>query len=62
MSDWNGRTAPDAAEIEAGRLEIVAPELPMQIRLYRNAARGRGITGRVWSVARDLGAGYTQTE
>lgn len=51
-----------AAEIEAGRLEIVAPELPMQIRLYRNAARGRGITGRVWGVARDLGAGYAQTE
>lgn len=50
------------AEIEAGRLEIVAPELPMQIRLYRNAARGRGITGRVWAVARDLGASYTQTE
>ena len=50
------------AEIAAGRLEIVAPELPMEIRLYRNAARGRGITGRVWQAARDLGEGYAKTE
>ena len=50
------------AEIVAGKLEIVAPELPMEIRLYRNAARGRGITGRVWQVARDLDQGYAKTE
>ncbi|WP_323008978.1 LysR family transcriptional regulator [Paracoccus sp. (in: a-proteobacteria)] len=50
------------AEIGAGRLEVVAPELPMEIRLYRNAARGRGITGRVWQAARELGDDYAETE
>ncbi|MFT4013216.1 MAG: LysR substrate-binding domain-containing protein [Paracoccus sp. (in: a-proteobacteria)] len=50
------------AEIASGRLEVVAPELPMQIRLYRNAARGRGITGRVWQAARELGEGYAKPE
>ena len=50
------------AELQDGRLEIVAPELPMDIRLYRNAARGRGITGRVWQAARELGGGYAETE
>lgn len=50
------------AEIAAGRLEIVAPELPMEIRLYRNAARGRGITGRVWQAAGSLDHGYAKTE
>ncbi len=50
------------AEIETGRLEVVAPELPMEIRLYRNAARGRGITGRVWQAARELGEGYAKPE
>lgn len=50
------------AELETARLEIVAPELPMQIRLYRNAARGRGITGRVWQAAGDLGQGYANSE
>lgn len=50
------------AEIAAGKLEVVAPELPMQIRLYRNAARGRGITGRVWQAARDLDEGYAGSE
>jgi len=49
-------------EIGTGKLEIVAPELPMEIRLYRNAARGRGITGRVWQAARQLGDGYAITE
>lgn len=49
-------------EIALGKLEIVAPELPMQIRLYRNAARGRGITGRVWQAAADLGGGYSDME
>ncbi|WP_134679824.1 LysR family transcriptional regulator [Paracoccus ravus] len=41
-------------EIAAGRLEVVAPELPMQIRLYRNPLRGRGLTGRVWQAVESL--------
>ncbi|SMO91985.1 LysR family transcriptional regulator [Paracoccus laeviglucosivorans] len=49
-------------EIKSQRLEIVAPELPMEIRLYRNPARGRGITGRVWQAAGALGEGYAETE
>ncbi|UXU74821.1 MULTISPECIES: LysR family transcriptional regulator [unclassified Paracoccus (in: a-proteobacteria)] len=51
-----------AGEIESGRLEIVAPELPMEIRLYRNAARGRGITGRVWRAAGEIGCGHAIPE
>lgn len=43
-----------ADEIGSGRLEVVAPELPMEIRLYRNPSRGRGITGRVWQAADQL--------
>lgn len=50
-----------AGDIAAGRLEVVAPELPMQIRLYRNAARGRGLTSRVWAAAAGLAEGYAQT-
>lgn len=50
------------AEIAAGRLEVVAPALPMQIRLYRNAARGRAITARVWAAAERLAQGYAETE
>jgi DNA-binding transcriptional LysR family regulator len=42
-------------ELETRRLEVVAPELPMEIRLYRNAGRGRGITGRVWNAALEAG-------
>ncbi|MDS9466073.1 LysR substrate-binding domain-containing protein [Paracoccus sp. MBLB3053] len=42
------------AEITAGRLEVVAPELPMEIRLYRNPSRGRGITGQVWRAAEHM--------
>lgn len=49
-------------EIAAGQLEVVAPELPMQIRLYRNAARGRGITARVWAAAEALAEPYAKTE
>ena len=40
-----------AAELADGRLTVVGPELPMEIRLYRNAARGRGLTNRVWAAA-----------
>lgn len=50
------------AEIVAGRLEVVAPELPMQIRLYRNAARARGLTARVWAAAERLADDYAKTE
>lgn len=50
------------AEIAAGQLEVVAPELPMEIRLYRNAARGRGITARVWAAAEGLAEPYAKTE
>lgn len=41
-----------ATEIEAGLLQVVAPELPMEIRLYRNGGRGRGVVERVWEAAR----------
>lgn len=50
------------AEIAAAQLEVVAPELPMEIRLYRNAARGRGITARVWAAAEALAEPYAKTE
>lgn len=50
------------AEIAAGQLEVVAPELPMEIRLYRNAARGRGLTARVWGAAERLAEPYAKTE
>lgn len=39
-------------EIAQGRLLVVAPELPMEIRLYRNGARARSIVERVWQVAK----------
>lgn len=45
-------------EIAQGRLEVVAPELPMEIRLYRNGARSRGIVERVWQAARQ---GYSES-
>lgn len=50
------------AELAAARLELVAPALPMEIRLYRNAARARAITERVWSAAGRLAEGYAKTE
>lgn len=36
------------AEIEDGRLAVVAPGLPMDIRLYRNGARSRAVVEKVW--------------
>lgn len=45
-------------EIAQGRLQVVAPELPMEIRLYRNGARARGIVERVWQAA---GQGYSES-
>lgn len=47
------------ADIAAGRLEVVAPELPMEIRLYRDAERGRGLLEKVWAAA---ARNYAQTE
>lgn len=51
-----------AADIAAGRLEIVAPELPMEIRLYRNAARSRALSARVWAASEKLAEDYAITE
>ncbi len=51
-----------ATDIAAGRLEVVAPELPMQIRLYRNAARARTLTAKVWAAAERLADGYADSE
>ncbi len=39
------------ADLGAGRLCVVAPELPMEIRLYRNAGRSRAVVERVWKAA-----------
>lgn len=50
-----------ATDIAAGRLEVVAPELPMEIRLYRNAARTRALPAKVWAAAARL-ADYAKTE
>lgn len=50
------------AEIAAARLEVVAPELPMEIRLYRNAARARALSSRVWAAAESLAQGYAKPE
>lgn len=43
-----------AAEIEQGKLLVVAPELPMEIRLYRNATRSRAIVESVWRTAAQI--------
>ncbi len=51
-----------AGDISAGRLKVVAPELPMQIRLYRNAARARALPAQAWSAAEQLAAGYAESE
>ena len=51
-----------APELADGRLAVVGPELPMEIRLYRNAARGRGLTNRVWQAAEAVAQGYSKTE
>ncbi len=50
------------AEIASGRLEVVAPELPMEIRLYRNPARARGLAAKVWAAAGLLAEGYAGSE
>ena len=40
-----------AAEIADGRLSLLSAPLPMEIRLYRNGGRGRGLAGKVWRMA-----------
>jgi DNA-binding transcriptional LysR family regulator len=51
-----------APELADGRLAVVGPELPMEIRLYRNAARGRRLTNRVWQAAEAVAQSYSKTE
>lgn len=51
-----------APEIVAWRLEVVAPELPMEIRLYRNADHTRPMVDRVWCAAQAMREGYSETE
>ncbi|MCB5411239.1 LysR family transcriptional regulator [Pseudogemmobacter sp. CC-YST710] len=50
-----------SADLASGRLERVAPALPMEIRLYRNAERARPIVEKVWSVASRDSRGYAET-
>lgn len=45
-----------ATEIDAGSLVVVAPEMPMDIRLYRSVERSRPFLDRVWAAA-DIHAG-----
>lgn len=40
-----------AEEIDDGRLVVAAPELPMDVRLFRNAERSRPLADRVWRAA-----------
>lgn len=40
-----------ARELEDGRLIRVGPEIPLEVRLYRNARRTRAIVDRVWNAA-----------
>ncbi|NPD16724.1 LysR family transcriptional regulator [Xinfangfangia sp. D13-10-4-6] len=47
-----------AGDIAAGRLEVVAPGLPMEIRLYRNAERARPIVEKVWTAAQGMADPY----
>lgn len=51
-----------ARDIEDGLLAVVAPEMPMEIRLYRNAERSRQLAEQVWAAAAALAHGYAQTE
>ncbi|MDB6454056.1 LysR family transcriptional regulator [Falsirhodobacter sp. 20TX0035] len=45
-----------ADEIASGRLVVVAPELPMEIRLYRDRERARVLPEKVWQAARNYAA------
>lgn len=58
---WLPRSLIDG-DIAARRLEVVAPELPMEIRLYRNAARTRALSARVWAATERLAIDYAKPE
>ena len=51
-----------ARDIAEGLLAVVAPEMPMEVRLYRNAERARQLAEQVWAAAGELAQGYAQTE
>ena len=51
MKLWAGEASLTPGDIDAGRLVVVAPELPMEIRLYRNGERARAVvydTRGIW--------------
>lgn len=49
-------------DIAEGTLAVVAPAMPMEVRLYRNAERSRSLAEQVWTAAGQLAEGYAQTE
>src|SRR4029079_12994887 len=49
-------------DIAEGTLASVAPAMPMEGRLYRNAERSRSFAEQVWTAASQLAEGYAQTE
>jgi LysR family transcriptional regulator, hypochlorite-specific transcription factor HypT len=51
-----------ARDIAEGRLAVVAPEMRMEVRLYRNAERARPLAERVWAAASQLARGYARLE
>ncbi|MEH3145090.1 MAG: LysR substrate-binding domain-containing protein [Methylobacterium frigidaeris] len=51
-----------APEIAAGRLALVSPEMPMEIRLYRSAERARPFLDAVWDAAGAAPANYADPE
>lgn len=51
-----------ARDIAEGLLVVVAPEMPMEVRLYRNAERTRLLAEQVWTAASRHAEGYAQTE
>ncbi|MEH3118219.1 MAG: LysR substrate-binding domain-containing protein [Methylorubrum populi] len=51
-----------AAQLAAGTLTVVAPAMPMEIRLYRSAERGRPFLDAVWDAAVLESPDYSQQE
>jgi DNA-binding transcriptional LysR family regulator len=41
-------------DLAEGRVEIIGADLPLEIRLYRNARKGRAAVNAVWSAAQTL--------
>lgn len=50
-----------AADIASGQLAAVAPAMPMEIRLYRNADHARPLVDRVWAAVASMAQGHAQT-